>query len=53
MLDSSKIQSHIAFTDLREWIVEADKFGELKTVRGAQRQRSRPASSNRGLRYFV
>ena len=38
MFDSSKIQSHIAFTDLREWISEAEKLGELKTVLGASWQ---------------
>ena len=38
MFDSSKIQPHIAFTDLREWMAEADKLGELKTVRGASWQ---------------
>jgi UbiD family decarboxylase len=38
MFDSSKIQPHIAFTDLREWMDEAEKLGELKTVRGASWQ---------------
>ena len=38
MFDSSKIQSHIAFTDLRQWISEAEKLGELKTVLGASWQ---------------
>jgi hypothetical protein len=38
MFDSSKIQPHIAFTDLREWMAEAEKLGELKTVRGASWQ---------------
>jgi len=27
MFDSSKIQPHIAFTDLREWMAEAEKLG--------------------------
>jgi hypothetical protein len=35
MFDSSKIQPNIAFTDLREWMREAEKLGELKTVLGA------------------
>src|SRR5580765_7744383 len=35
MFDSSKIQPHLAFTDLREWMAEAEKLGELKTVLGA------------------
>ena len=38
MFDSSKIQPHIAFTDLREWISEAEKLGEVKTVPGASWQ---------------
>ncbi len=38
MFDSLKIQPHIAFTDLREWMREADKLGELKTVLGASWQ---------------
>ena len=38
MFDSSKIQPHIAFTDLREWMAEAEKLGELKTVLGASWQ---------------
>ena len=38
MFDSSKIQPHIAFTDLREWMREAEKFGEVKTVLGASWQ---------------
>ena len=38
MFDSSKIQPHIAFTDLREWMSEAEKLGELKTVLGASWQ---------------
>jgi hypothetical protein len=38
MFDSSKIQPYIEFTDLREWMREADKLGELKTVLGASWQ---------------
>jgi 4-hydroxy-3-polyprenylbenzoate decarboxylase len=38
MFDSSKIQPHITFSDLRDWIGEAEKLGELKTVRGASWQ---------------
>src|SRR3989337_3962669 len=38
MFDSSKIQPHIAFTDLREWMREAENLGELKTVLGASWQ---------------
>ena len=38
MFDSSKIQPHIAFTDLREWMREAETLGELKTVLGASWQ---------------
>ena len=38
MFDSSKIQPHIAFTDLREWMSEAEKLGELRTVLGASWQ---------------
>ena len=38
MFDSSKIQPHIVFTDLREWMREAEKLGELKTVLGASWQ---------------
>ena len=35
MFDSSKIQPYISFTDLREWMAEAEALGELKTVLGA------------------
>src|SRR5437016_12628384 len=38
MFDSTKIQPYIAFTDLREWMREAEKLGELKTVLGASWQ---------------
>ena len=38
MFDSAKIQPYIAFTDLREWMREAEKLGELKTVLGASWQ---------------
>src|ERR1700731_2205398 len=38
MFDSSKIQPHIAFTDLRELMSEAEKLGELRTVLGASWQ---------------
>jgi UbiD family decarboxylase len=38
MFDSQQIQPHIAFTDLREWICEAEKLGEVKIVRGANWQ---------------
>jgi len=38
MFDSSRIQPHIAFTDLREWMSEAEKLGELRTVLGASWQ---------------
>jgi UbiD family decarboxylase len=38
MFDSSKIQPHITFTDLREWIVQAEKLGEVKTILGASWQ---------------
>ncbi len=38
MFDSSKIQPYIAFTDLREWIREAESLGEVKTVLGASWQ---------------
>src|SRR5258705_3300973 len=38
MFDSSKIQPYIAFTDLREWMREAEKLGELTTVLGASWQ---------------
>ena len=38
MFDCSKIQPNIAFTDLREWMREAEKLGELKTVLGASWQ---------------
>ena len=38
MFDSAKIQPYIAFTDLREWMGEAEKLGELTTVLGASWQ---------------
>src|ERR1700747_977645 len=38
MFDSAKIQPHIAFTDLREWMREAEALGELRTVLGASWQ---------------
>ena len=38
MFDSSKIQPHISFSDLREWIREAEKLGELRTMLGASWQ---------------
>jgi len=38
MFDSSQIQPYISFTDLREWMAEADALGELKTVLGASWQ---------------
>jgi UbiD family decarboxylase len=38
MFDSSKIQPHIPFTDLRGWMREAEKLDELKTVLGASWQ---------------
>jgi UbiD family decarboxylase len=38
MFDSQKIQPNIVFTDLREWMREAEKLGELKTVLGASWQ---------------
>jgi 4-hydroxy-3-polyprenylbenzoate decarboxylase len=38
MFDSSKIQPNIAFADLREWMKEAEKLGELRTVFGASWQ---------------
>src|SRR2546422_8799178 len=38
MFDSSKIQPHIPFTDLREWMREAEKLGEVKIVLGASWQ---------------
>ena len=38
MFDSSKIHPDIVFTDLREWMGEAEKLGELKTVLGASWQ---------------
>ena len=42
MFDSSRIQPHISFTDLREWIAEAEKLGEVKTVLGASWQERQP-----------
>src|ERR1044071_3091981 len=38
MFDSSKIQPDIVFADLREWIREAEKLDEVKTVLGASWQ---------------
>src|SRR3954453_16524763 len=38
MFDRAKIQPHIMFSDLREWMREADKLGELKTILGASWQ---------------
>ncbi len=38
MFDSSKIQPYISFTDLREWMAEAEALDELKTVLGASWQ---------------
>src|SRR4029434_9049528 len=38
MIDSSKIQPDIVFTDLREWMREAEKLGAVKTVLGASWQ---------------
>src|SRR2546428_2855885 len=38
MFDSQKIQPFIPFTDLREWMREAEKLGEVKTVLGASWQ---------------
>ena len=38
MFDAQKIQPHIVFSDLREWMREAEKLGELKTVLGASWQ---------------
>jgi UbiD family decarboxylase len=38
MFDSQKIQPQIAYTDLRGWMREAEKLGEVKTVLGASWQ---------------
>jgi UbiD family decarboxylase len=38
MFNGKKVQPHIAFSDLREWMREAEKLGELKTVLGASWQ---------------
>src|SRR5918994_7001955 len=38
MFDAQKIEPHIVFNDLREWMREAEKLGELKTVLGASWQ---------------
>jgi 3-polyprenyl-4-hydroxybenzoate decarboxylase len=38
MPDRQIIEPHLAFTDLRGWMREAEKLGELRTVRGASWQ---------------
>jgi 4-hydroxy-3-polyprenylbenzoate decarboxylase len=49
MFDSSKIQPHLAFTDLREWMAEADKLGELKNrARRVMAGRNWPGDGCRG-----
>ena len=35
MTDRSNVAPHIAYDDLREWLVEAERLGEVRTVRGA------------------
>src|SRR5947209_14658807 len=38
MTDRSNVAPHIAYDDLREWLVEAERLGEVRTVRGASWQ---------------
>src|SRR6202162_551413 len=38
MTDQSNVAAHIAYDDLREWLVLADRLGEVRTVRGASWQ---------------
>ena len=38
MTDRSNVAAHIAYDDLREWLVEAERLGEVRTVRGASWQ---------------
>src|ERR1700690_2696682 len=38
MTDPSNTPAHIAYDDLREWLVLADRLGEVRTVRGASWQ---------------
>ena len=35
---SSNQQAHIAYSDLREWLSEAERLGEVRIVRGANWQ---------------
>src|SRR6202163_2693008 len=35
---SSNQQAHIAYSDLREWLSEAERLGEVRNVRGANWQ---------------
>src|SRR5580693_9704029 len=38
MTDPSNAAAHIAYDDLREWLVLAGRLGEVRTVRGASWQ---------------
>src|SRR6266581_2069833 len=38
MTDRSNVAPHIPYDDLREWLVEAERLGEVRTVRGASWQ---------------
>src|SRR5437867_13421471 len=38
MADRSNVAAHIAYDDLREWLVQAERLGEVRTVRGASWQ---------------
>src|SRR5881275_75320 len=35
MTERSNVAAHIAYDDLREWLVLAERLGEVRTVRGA------------------
>src|SRR5882724_8007121 len=38
MTDPTNVAAHIAYDDLREWLVLAERLGEVRTVRGASWQ---------------
>ena len=38
MSDRSNVAAHIAYDDLREWLAQAERLGEVRTVKGASWQ---------------
>jgi len=38
MTDRCNVAAHIAYDDLREWLVQAGRHGEVRIVRGASWQ---------------